>query len=51
MVRDVMVVVAERHEVDERGDAAVLPMDDVVGAGPAVGSGASGISTAVVADA
>ena len=50
-VHDVMMVVAERHEIDEVGRAAVLPMDDVMGAGPAVGSAASAISTPVVADA
>src|SRR3954452_9278361 len=50
LVDDVMVVVAERDEVVERGGAAVFPVGDVVGDGPTVGSGASGVAAAVVAD-
>src|SRR4051794_17355741 len=49
-VHDVMMVVAQRDDVDQGRGPAVLPVDDVVGLGPAVGSGAAGISTAVVAD-
>ena len=42
LVDDVVVVVAERDEVGERGDAAVFPLDDVVGLGPSVGSVTAG---------
>jgi hypothetical protein len=50
-VHDVMMMVTQRHEIVQVGGAAVLPMDDVMGAGPTVGSAASGISTPVVPDA
>ena len=49
-VHDVMMMVAERHEVVEDGRSAVFPVDDVMGAGPAVGPVASGVAAAVVTD-
>src|SRR3954467_445619 len=49
-VDDVVVVVAERDDVDERGDAAVLPVDDVMALGPTMRSAATRISTSPVAD-
>ena len=50
LVHDVMVVVAERDDVDQDRVTAVLPVDDVMRLGPTVGSGASGVATAAVAD-
>jgi hypothetical protein len=49
-VHDVMVVVAERDEVGEGGGAAIGPVGDVVGSGPAVGSVTAGVSAAAISD-